>query len=303
MDVDLRLLRYFVVLAEELHFTRAAQRLYVSQPALSSQIRRLERRLDLVLFDRSSGGVQLTPAGVAFVPHARDALSAASLGVAAAVAAATPAEGDTLRIQVQASGLATPRMVIGALRAGLPTVALEVTSHGSTAHAERLRSGDLDLALCGARAPGGPDIAEQPVRAEPVGVALPATHRLADSAAVDLGDLAAELHYLPRDGFAPDWNDYVLAACTTAGFTPRRHPSSTDGTDTALELVRAGECVALSLVSTSPPPGCVIRPLAKHPAPYRWVLRWLVRKPIHPHITQARQAISNLSTAHSWLEG
>jgi len=194
-------------------------------------------------------------------------------------------------------------MVIGALRAALPKVALDVTSHGSTAQAERLRSGDLDLALCGARAPSGPDIAEQPVRAEPVGVALPATHLLADSATVDLGDLAADLHYLPRDGFAPDWNDHVLNVCAAAGFTPRRHPSSTDGTDTALELVRAGECVALSLASTSPPPGCVIRPLAKHPAPYRWVLRWPVRTPLHPHTTQAREAISNLSTAHGWLEG
>ena len=114
MDIDLRLLRYFLVLAEELHFTRAAERLYVSQPALSNQIRRLERQIGLALFDRTNRGVVLTPAGQALVPRAQQAVAAVSLGLAEAAAAAGASE--TVRIDVLASSLETPRSVLAALR-------------------------------------------------------------------------------------------------------------------------------------------------------------------------------------------
>ena len=76
MDVHARDLRYFVTVAEELHFTRAAKRLYVSQPALSKQIRMLERQLGAELFERDRQGVALTPVGVALLPHARRVLEA-----------------------------------------------------------------------------------------------------------------------------------------------------------------------------------------------------------------------------------
>jgi DNA-binding transcriptional LysR family regulator len=76
MDVHGRDLRYFVALAEELHFTRAAERLYLSQPALSKQIRMLERQLDAELFERDRQGVTLTPVGAALLPHARRVLAA-----------------------------------------------------------------------------------------------------------------------------------------------------------------------------------------------------------------------------------
>jgi DNA-binding transcriptional LysR family regulator len=98
MDVDLRLVRYFLVMAEELHFTVAARRLYVSQPALSNQIRRLENQLGAQLFDRSPRGVTLTAAGEAFLPHARNAIAAIRSGVADATAAAGCDE--VLRIDV-----------------------------------------------------------------------------------------------------------------------------------------------------------------------------------------------------------
>ena len=76
MDVHGRDLRYFVAVAEELHFTRAAERLYLSQPALSKQIRMLERQLGAELFERDRQGVALTPVGVALLPHARRVLAA-----------------------------------------------------------------------------------------------------------------------------------------------------------------------------------------------------------------------------------
>jgi DNA-binding transcriptional LysR family regulator len=84
MDVHGRDLRYFVAVAEELHFTRAAERLFISQPALSKQIRMLERQLGASLFDRGRDGVQLTPVGAALLPHAREVLAAWDRGWAAA---------------------------------------------------------------------------------------------------------------------------------------------------------------------------------------------------------------------------
>jgi DNA-binding transcriptional LysR family regulator len=84
MDVHGRDLRYFVAVAEELHFTRAAERLFISQPALSKQIRMLERQLGAPLFDRDREGVRLTLVGEALLPHARQVLAAWDLGLAEA---------------------------------------------------------------------------------------------------------------------------------------------------------------------------------------------------------------------------
>jgi DNA-binding transcriptional LysR family regulator len=118
------------------------------------------------------------------------------------------------------------------------------------------------------------------MRREALGVALPSNHPLTRADAVAVRELADEVHYLPRDDFAPEWNDFVLGCFRTAGFQPRRHPASTDGTSSALELVRAGECVALGLLSTPAPEGVVVKPLAAGVPPYTWTLRW--RDSAHP---------------------
>jgi DNA-binding transcriptional LysR family regulator len=272
MDVDLRLVRYFLVMAEELHFTAAARRLYVSQPALSNQIRRLETQLGAQLFDRSPRGVTLTAAGEAFLPHARNAIAAIRSGVADATAAA--GRDEVLRIDVLESALATPRAVLARLRNRLPTLRLEVSSRGSRDQHRRLLNGELDLGLCGSTAPCPDGLAERIIRREALGVALPANHPLAAAQSVAVRELTDETHYLPRDDFAPEWNEFVVSCCRTAGFTPKRHPASTDGTGPALELVRAGECVAVSLLSTLCPDGVVVRPLAAGVPPYGWALRW-----------------------------
>jgi DNA-binding transcriptional LysR family regulator len=272
MDVDLRLVRYFLVMAEELHFTAAARRLYVSQPALSNQIRRLENQLGAQLFDRSARGVTLTAAGEAFLPHARNAIAAIRSGVADATAAA--GRDEVLRIDVLESALATPRAVLARLRNRLPALRLEVSSRGSRDQHRRLLNGELDLGLCGSTAPCPDGLAERVIRREALGVALPVNHPLAAAQSVAVRELTDETHYLPRDDFAPEWNEFVVSCCRTAGFTPKRHPASTDGTGPALELVRAGECVALSLLSTPCPDGVVMRPLAAGVPPYGWVLRW-----------------------------
>ncbi|TDO50711.1 DNA-binding transcriptional LysR family regulator [Kribbella sp. VKM Ac-2527] len=272
MDVDLRLVRYFLVMAEELHFTAAARRLYVSQPALSNQIRRLETQLGAQLFERSPRGVTLTAAGDAFLPHARGAIAAIRSGIADATKAA--GRDQVLRIDVLQTDLVTPRAVLARLRDRLPTLRLEVSSRGSRDQVQRLLSGDLDLALCGSTAHLPDGLMQRVVRREALGVALPADHPLAQAEAVAVRELADETHYLPRDDFAPEWNEFVLNCFRTAGFQPQRHPASTDGTSSAMELVRAGECVAVGLLSTTGPDGVVVRPLAAGVPPYAWSLRW-----------------------------
>lgn len=275
MDVDLRLIRYFLAVAEQGNFTAAARRLYVSQPALSSQIRRLEGHLGVRLFERSASGATLTAEGRAFEPYAREALATVQAGVAAAIAAAG---GDQLlRIDVLESGLAVPRRVVTTLRSALPRVRLELSSRGTTDQTRRLLAGELDLGLCGAGADLPDGLAQRVVEREPLAVALPAEHRRADDAEVRLGDLCDETHYLPRDDFAPEWNAFVVEACRAAGFEPRRHPASADGTSAAFELVQAGDCVAVSLMSTPPPPGVVVRRLAGAVPDYAWAVRWRAR--------------------------
>jgi DNA-binding transcriptional LysR family regulator len=101
-DVHVRDLRYFAAVAEELHFTRAAERLYVSQPALSKQVRALERQLGVELFRRDRQGVTLTAAGTALLPHARRVLDAWTEG-AAAVERARAAERGTLVVGMSTS--------------------------------------------------------------------------------------------------------------------------------------------------------------------------------------------------------
>ncbi|ADB29817.1 transcriptional regulator, LysR family [Kribbella flavida DSM 17836] len=278
MDVDLRLVRYFLVMAEELHFTAAARRLYVSQPALSNQIRRLENQLGAQLFERSPRGVTMTAAGDAFLPHAQSALAAIRSGVAEATAAA--GRDQVLRIDVLQTDLVTPRAVLARLRDRLPALRLEVSSRGSREQEQRLLSGELDLALCGSTARLADGLVQRVIRREALGIALPAGHPLTTADAVAVRELADEVHYLPRDDFAPEWNEFVLSCFRTAGFQPRRHPASTDGTSSALELVRAGECVALGLLSTPAPDGVVVKPLAAGVPPYTWTLRW--RESAHP---------------------
>jgi DNA-binding transcriptional LysR family regulator len=109
------------------------------------------------------------------------------------------------------------------------------------------------------------------IRREALGVALPQSHPLASAEAVSVRELTDEMHYLPQDELAPEWNEFVLACCRTAGFAPRRHPASSTP---VAELVRTGECVALGLLSTPYPRGVVVRPLAAGVPPYGWSLRW-----------------------------
>ncbi|AKU18421.1 LysR family transcriptional regulator [Luteipulveratus mongoliensis] len=268
MDIDPGLLRTFLVVADEGTVTAAARRLFISQPALSGQVRRLERAVGLTLFERRPTGVHLTDAGRAFLPYAEQSLAALEQGVAEAAAAAGQ---GTLRIDVLDAALTTPQRVIARLRERLPQVTLEISDRGAIEQVRRLRAGALDLALAGAGPPEA-GLVDTPLLEEPLGIALPVTHHLARQDDVRLAHLSREMHYLPRAEFAPDWVELVLRLCREAGFAPRTLPLHSESTDAPLQLVAAGECVAVSLLSTPVPAGVTMLPLTDT-VPYRWTLR------------------------------
>jgi len=147
VDVDTRLLRAFVAVAEDLNFTRAAQRLHLAQQALSSQIRQLERRLGVELFERTTRKVALTGAGEALLPHAVAALAALDAGVGR-LAAAARARGATLRVGL--SGTSMVQVVTETMRLFAerrPDVELQVSNAGLNLPAGGLKEGEVDVAF------------------------------------------------------------------------------------------------------------------------------------------------------------
>ncbi|MEU0385947.1 LysR family transcriptional regulator [Streptomyces chartreusis] len=275
LDVHVRDLRYFVAVAEELHFTRAAERLYVSQPALSKQIRALERQLGIELFRRDRHGVALTDAGTALLPHARRVLADWAEG-AAAVAAARAAQRSTLVV-----GMSTSPVRGGLLPA--------IRSRFTAAHPEtviRLRQvnwedptagladGAADVAFVWLPLPGQERYDWTVVAEEPLMVALPDTHPLADRTEVDFTDLLDEPFLALPESTGP-LRDYWLALDARDGRPPRigAEIASTEETYEALTaglgvcLVAAGNVPLLTLG------GVTARPV-RGVTPSRYVLAW-----------------------------
>jgi DNA-binding transcriptional LysR family regulator len=214
--VELRALHYFVTVAEELHFGRAAHRLRIVQPAVSQQIGRLERELGVRLLDRTSRRVRLTPAGERVLAAAREALAAAAR---VRVVAGEPAAA--LRIGV--ASCVTPRLdrALTRLRDGERPAEPELVDLPVTARLDAVRDGDLDLALVrGAVTSTALTVAR--AWSEPLHVVLSRDHPAVGETSIGLHDLAPHGLRLPaRDG-DPPLHDAILAALPAA---PPRPPA------------------------------------------------------------------------------
>ncbi|MCX4981806.1 LysR family transcriptional regulator [Streptomyces sp. NBC_00572] len=219
-DVHLRELRYFLAVAEELHFTRAAERLYVSQPALSKQIRALERQLGGPLFDRDRQGVALTPVGTALVPHARTLLAAWQEG-REAVRRAREAASGTLVVGMSTSpgrgGL------LPAIRSRFteahPEAVLRLRQVGWEDPTAGLADGVSDVAFVWLPLAGEERFRWVVVAAEPRLVALPETHPLAARERLDFADLLDE-PFLALPDTGPELRDHWLALDSRGGRPP-----------------------------------------------------------------------------------
>jgi DNA-binding transcriptional LysR family regulator len=241
--VDLRRLEYFVAVAEELHFGRAAERLHVAQPPLSRQIQRLEAELGVQLFVRDRHGVALTEAGTALLPEAVSTLAQAERAAEIARRAAR-GESGVLDVGFFASIAFSmlPELARG-YAAEHPRVELRLHDMSSGEQLRALRAGHLDVGLM--MQPGAaPDLNIETIRVEPAVLVVADDHALARQATVSLSDLEDERFALfPREQ-SPDLHDRLFTLCQRAGFTPRVSQEATHMA-TIVSLVAAGVGVSV----------------------------------------------------------
>jgi DNA-binding transcriptional LysR family regulator len=242
--VELRHLRYFVAVAEERHFGRAAARLHIAQPPLSQQIRQLESELGVQLLRRTTRRVDLTAAGEAYLVRARQIITAVSSAAGEAQRVAAGLQG---RLVIGCVGSATYSLLpqlVRTLREELPDV--EVSVQGEMLAPDQvgaLLAGRIDLGLL--RPPVDEDALNLKVlRADRLIVAMPEGHRLAERQRVRLRDLAGEDFVIHAGGGRSVMHDTVLARCREAGFEPRvRHEVAE--TSTLVTFVAAGLGIAV----------------------------------------------------------
>lgn len=245
--IELRHLRAFVTLAEELHFGRAATRLGIAQPPLSQQIQRLEALLEIRLVERTSRRVQLTDAGQAFRVEAERVLA----GMEAAITAARRAgrgEAGELKVAFAATVmfLDLPR-IIREFRDQYPGVHLDLREMPTGLQLTALHAGEIDIGFV--REPRPDAILEiQTVMREPLRIAVHRSHPLAASPTVAVKDLADEPFVLFPAELAPGLHAQVMMLCRTAGFEPRIVEESRE-LYTTVSLVEAG--VGVSIVPAS----------------------------------------------------
>ena len=264
--MELRHLRYFVAVAEELHFGRAADRLFMAQPPLSQQIKQLETEIGAQLFERTNRRVALSDAGVAFLADARVILDRVDQ---ATVRARQIGRGEAGWFGVGFAGSATYDVlpaILRTFRERLPSVELVLHELTWTEQAKALQERRIHVGF--ARLPQAQEgLVLEMVAREPLIVAAPTAHPFADRDFVPLADVAGEpfLLYPPRreSGYAR----YIIDLCLEAGFTPRV-VQEVGELQTAISLVAAG--IGITLVPASVQDlkreGVAYRPLAE-PAP------------------------------------
>ena len=274
-ELEIRSLRYFVVAAEELNFTRAAARLFVAQQALSREIQRLESRLGTPLFHRTTRRVTLTPEGERLLVRARELVAQHD---AVWVDLVGPAAKPTV-VDLMSGGRRTAVRILDLARIREPTIEFRGRhSDGTGAALDGLAAGQRDVVF---GRTGWLD--QQPVstidqvlvRLEPLALLLPAGHPLADLEAVPVRSLRGlEVDGLPSSTETPEWADLIVQffALSGAHSTPPHLPAI--GLEEAgYHLVRQGVPI-LASVDTVEVPGGVLRPLVDPVPMYAWSMAW-----------------------------
>jgi DNA-binding transcriptional LysR family regulator len=265
--MELRHLRYFVAVAEELHFGHAAERLHIVQPALSKQINSLERELGILLLVRTNRSVRLTEAGAVLLEDARQVLAQVNSAVERATLAS---KGEIGMLNI---GFIPPILyerlpsIVRRYRELCPAARVNLREMGNAAAITAVVNGENHLGFVRLPLEPHPELACLPILDEPVVLALPASHRLAAQSTIPMADLADEnLVMIPRSR-EPELYDFYISLCAAAGFSAKVEHEA-DRTHVGMGLVAAGLGIAFASASTSLAsyPGVVFRSIAE-PAP------------------------------------
>ncbi|MFF4775869.1 LysR family transcriptional regulator [Microtetraspora fusca] len=268
MDLNLRLVRYFVAVTEEMHFGRAAARLFIAQPSLSAQIRRLEQELGTPLLARNTRKVELTPAGERFLEAARRLLAAAQEAVDAATG------HEPLRIASIVDGLDTVPSILRTLARQQPSIEVVHGIAGMIRQIAELRAGKLDLAV-GLFGEQDAELRGEIIRLDPVRLVLREDHPLAAQGEIPVSGLGRCRWVFGNVDHTPDWIDFVLAFLAESGVRPRPPFAGQTPLSAMLEQVRERDAVAAWPESCpAPGPGLVVRPLVDPSPVYPWSMVW-----------------------------
>jgi DNA-binding transcriptional LysR family regulator len=270
--MELRQLRYFVTLAEELHFGRAAEREHIVQSALSQQVQRLERELGTRLLERSTHHVALTAAGAVLLVEARQILAHADRAAQAARNAA--GASVPLRVGVIDSSYDSMPQILHEVQARYPGLAIHQVEASVPEQYRQLADGRLDVGV-GRAAHAPAQIASLLFRQDPLGVLVPTGHPFAELSGVTVAALAEEPLLLAEEAKAPEFNQFTVEMCREAGFTPTVYRGTVQSIRAAAALVAAGRClycVPSSCIAALP--GTTWRPLTEPASDYPWSVLW-----------------------------
>ncbi|MHA2788588.1 LysR substrate-binding domain-containing protein [Corynebacterium sp. S7] len=290
-DMELRHIQTFLAVAEELHFGRAADRLHIAQPAVSQQIRSLEKDLGVELFDRSSRNVSLTSQGAALIEPAHRILDANRLARRAVRADAADVLGTvTLNYGGAANSSSMPTLA-RAVRKELPGVDLQLLNNRYAGRAAlAVARGDLDIAF--SRLPTTTtNVSHRPYALETPVVLLSAEHPLAEAETISMKDLSGEDFVTYPGNAGSSVRNMLVTLANNAGFTPHITQDAPDALS-IFGLVSAGVGVTVHLDSSAylQMPGIVVKQLTPTPPPTVATICWR-----DEFLTPASRAVLELS--------
>ncbi|MEN6438249.1 MAG: LysR family transcriptional regulator [Syntrophobacter sp.] len=265
--MELRHLRYFVTVAEELHFGRAAERLGIAQPPLSQQIKALEQEIGVSLLMRTKRRVQLTGAGEIFLSESRKILAKAEQAVRAAQRAARGEIGELAVGFVSSAVYGKVPSIFNLMRTLYPDVSLTLQDLSSEEQVEAMKAYRLDVGLVRPPVPTASVLRMRVIWREALVVVLPRDHRLTRHKTVALGELAEEPFLLIPRNYAPGFYEQLMGHCHRAGFSPRTVQEARSA-PTIVNLIAGGMGVSILPASlrSLQREGVVYRPIAP-PAP------------------------------------
>jgi DNA-binding transcriptional LysR family regulator len=296
--MELRQLQYFISLAEELHFGRAARREHIVQSALSQQIQHLEHELGVRLADRDTHHVQLTRAGHAFLAEARQVLTHADRAARAARRGSRVA--PTLRAGICDPSYDSLPQILRRAKDRDPDLEIHQVETGVPQQVRMLLDGRLDVGF--GRAANLPvTVASELVRLDPIGVLMAADHHLAGLPSVPIAALGETSLLMVEQARAPEFNDFLAEMYRSAGLVPTYYRGTVASICGAQALIAQGSCalcVPASGIKTLA--GLVWKPLTEPISLYPWSLLWRSSDPalnVRAVVASAR----TLGAEHGWV--